>query len=162
LTTLINIGTFIAFLLYLALLCRAKKLKNKITVAQSNESAEDREIAKQMKKREQRANTTFLILFIALIGVTFPTYVVVTLGNVILNACNIRPPPAVFTIIATFTASLYILIFVMDPIVIMRNQDVREVLQIIVNKLRKRGRDIVPSSSTGGNPISNTELQTQN
>ena len=91
LATLINAGTFTALLLYLALLCRAKKLRNKVTVSQSDESAEVREIAKRNKKREQRANTTFLILFVALVGVTFPTYIVLTLGNVALNALNVRP-----------------------------------------------------------------------
>lgn len=127
---------------------------------QSNESAEDREIAKWLKRREQRANTTFLILFIALVDVTFPTYIVVTLGNVVLNARNIRPQPAVFTIIATLMTSLYILIFITDPVVIMRNQDVKEVLQIIIKKLHKRGREIVPSSSTRGNTTTDIKLQT--
>ena len=160
LTTLINFGTFIALLLYLALLCRAKKLTNKIAVAeQSNESAEDREIAKQLKKREQRANTTFLILFITLVGVTFPTYIVVTLGNVVLNARSVSPQPGSFTVVATLMTSLYILIFIMDPVVIMRNQDVKEVLEIIINKLRKRGREIVSFSSTTSSDI---ELQTYN
>ena len=36
--TVTNVGTFIALLLYLALLCRAKKLKNKITIALSSEN----------------------------------------------------------------------------------------------------------------------------
>ena len=142
LTTLINAGTFVALLLYLALLCRAKKLRNKVNLSQSNESAEVTERVKQNKKREQRANTTFLILFTALVGVTFPTYIVLTLGNVALNALNVRPQPAGHTITSILLASLYILIFVMDPIIIMRNQDVREVVQIIVDKLRRRGREV--------------------
>ena len=127
-TTLINAGTFIALLLYLPLLCRAKKLRNKVNMSQLNESADVREIVKRNKKREQRANTTFLILFIALVGVTFPTYIVLSLGNVALNALSVRPQPAGYTIISILLASLYILIFVMDPIVIMCNQDVREVV----------------------------------
>ena len=159
LTTLINVGTIVAFLLYLALLCKAKKLRNKVTVLQSNGTIEERKIEKRNKKREQRANTTFLILFIALVGVTFPAYIVLTLGNVALNALNIRPQPAGFTIASIFLASLYVLIFVMDPIVIMRNQDVREVLQTIMAKLRRKGREVPASSSS---ETANLELRSQN
>ena len=161
LTTMINVGTFTALLLYLILLCRARKLRNKVTVSRSNESEEDREIEKRNKKREQRANTTFLILFIALFGVTFPAYLIVTLGSVALNALSIQPQPASFTIIATLMTSLYILIFVMDPIVIMRNQDVREVVQTIVNKLQRKGRQAATSVSSETNPTTNIELQVQ-
>lgn len=127
-------------------------------MSRSNESADVREIVKRNKKREQRANTTFLILFIALVGVTFPTYIVLSLGNVALNALSVRPQPAGYTIISILLASLYILIFVMDPIVIMRNQDVREVVQIIVDKLRRRGREVAPCKTK---PIAQIELQVQ-
>ena len=134
-TTTINIGMFIAFLLYSALLCRARKLKNKVTISHSNESAESRAAAKIARKREQRANTTFLIMFITLVGVTLPPIIVFQVST----ALNLSPtlPPSI-VIIGIVCGNFFYLIFIMDPIVIMRNQDVREVLQTIVAKLRRR------------------------
>ena len=134
-----NVGTFIALLLYLALLCKARKLRNKITLLQSNESSEDKAAAKEKHKRERRANTTFLILFAALVGVSFPSYLFFTFGNIALNALNVRPAPPAYTIVAILSRSLFPLLVIMDPIVIMRNQDVREVIHSIFGKLSKRG-----------------------
>ena len=97
-------------------------------------------------------------MFVVLVGVTLPSYIVLLLGNVVLNALNVRPQPAGFTIASTFLASLYILIFVLDPIVIMRNQDMREVLETITAKFRRRGREVASNCS---NPLADLELQEQ-
>ena len=132
-----NGGTFVAFFLYLVLYWKAKKLQNKVTIApQSTENAEEQEAVKESRKRERRANNTFLILFTALVGVTFPSFLFFALGRAVLVALSITPPPPAFIVIAIMLGSLYLLIFIMDPIVIMRNQDVREVIQIITAKLR--------------------------
>ena len=47
-----NVGSFIALLLYSALLCRARKLKNKITISLTSENEEDRAIAKRNRNRD--------------------------------------------------------------------------------------------------------------
>ena len=144
--TLINVGTLVAFLLYLALYCKAKKVQNRITVAVlSNESTEAREAAKEARKRDRRSNATFMILFTALLGVTLPAFIFSTFARVlsiVLASRNTTPRP-VITIVAVLLTNMFLLIFIMDPIVIMRNQDVREVLQTITAKLRpedRRGR----------------------
>ena len=150
-TALTNVGTLIAFFFYLALYRKARKLQKRVTVSQSNESAEDREAAKQNRIRERRANTTFLILFTALVGVTLPSFLFFIFGRAALVTLNIAPPPA-FTIIAVIMGSLFLLIFIVDPIVIMRNQDVREVIQTIIAKIKGR---VAPSDQTNQTETSN-------
>ena len=140
-TALNNGGTFIAFCLYLALYCKAKKIKNRITAASmSDESEEAREAAKEARKRDRRANTTFMILFSALIGVTLPPFISTTLTRsvgIFLTVQNRTPTPRpLLTFVSVLLTNLYLLIFITDPIVIMRNQDVRDVMETIRAKLR--------------------------
>ena len=137
-----NIGTFIAFLLYLALYCKAKKIQNRMTTSMPNESAETREAAKEARKRDRRANATFMILFNALVGVTLPAFIFSSLIRVLsifVNARNTQNPTSmpnrVFILVSILLTNLYLLIFITDPIVIMRNQDVREVMATITAKL---------------------------
>jgi hypothetical protein len=154
-TFLNNGGTFTAFLLYLALYCKAKKIQNRITVAiVSNESAEARAAAKEARKRDRRANATFMILFGALIGVTLPAFIFaifIRAISIFFTAQNrTSAANSYFVFISVVLTNLYLLIFITDPIVIMRNQDVREVMETIKAKLR-------PGSERRGQ----TETQTQ-
>jgi hypothetical protein len=140
-TTLNSGGTFIAFLLYLALYCKAKKIRNRIEVASlPNESAEAREVAKEARKRDRRANATFMILFGALIGVTLPAFISTNLTRAVgifHTTQNTTPTPRpLLTFVSVVLTNIYLLIFITDPIVIMRNQDVREVMVTIKAKLR--------------------------
>ena len=150
--TLANIGQMVAFFLYSVLYCKSRKLQNKITALQSNESLNDGQRKKESRKSERRANATFLILFTALVGVTLPSYAFFILGRGALRIFNISPPPPVYTITSVLLGSLFLLIFILDPIVIMRNQDVREVVKIIIGRQRERERErernVRPASST--------------
>ena len=107
-----------------------------------NESAETREAAKEARKRDRRANATFMILFNALVGVTLPAFIFSSLIRVLsifVNARNTQNttsmPNQVFILVSVLLTNLYLLIFITDPIVIMRNQDVREVMATITAKL---------------------------
>ena len=136
-----NVGTFIAFCLYLALYCKAKKIKNKITAAStSDESEEVRKAAKEARKRDRRANATVMILFSALIGVTLPAFFfgifIRALAIVISTENTTFAANSYFVFISVVLTNLYLLIFITDPIVIMRNQDVRDVMETIRAKLR--------------------------
>ena len=139
-SALTNVGTFIAFVLYLALYRKAKKIQNRIATSLSNESAEAREAAKEARKRDRRANATFMILFNALVGVTLPAFIFVTFvqaGAIVLTTqTRMVTLSPVFVIITVALTNLFLLIFIMDPIVILRNQDVREVMETITAKLR--------------------------
>ena len=140
-TTIANLTTFVALLLYSGLLCRARKLRNKVaTISQSSESQEDRTIAKRERKKERKANTTFLIMFIALVGVTLPPYILFNLNTIVLRSLGGAPPPPALTVAMVAFGNLYSLIFIMDPIVMMRNQDVREVVESIIAWLRTRAQ----------------------
>lgn len=154
-----NGAVFLAFLLYLALLFKAKKLQNKISISTSSENPEDREIEKRKRQRECQANTTILILFVALVGISFPAYLFFTFGKLTLNSLNIQPPPPGYIVIAIVAKSIFALVPVMDPIVIMRNQDVKKVLQQIFAKLKKK-REMLVTSHTSQETLSSTnEIQ---
>ena len=161
-TTSTSGALFLAFLLYLALLVKAKKLQNKVAISTLNESSEDREIEKRRRQRERQANTTILLLFIALVGVSFPSYLFFTFGNITLNFLNIRPPPPGYTITAIVSRSIFALIATVDPIVIMRNQDVKQVLQQFFAKLRKKREthgQVLTTNHTSEENLSTNETQ---
>ena len=118
-------------------------------LSQSSENEEDTAVTRGNCKREKSANVTFLIMLIALVGVTLPPYILFNLNTVLLSALGLNPPPTVFTIIKIAFSNLYSLIFIMDPIVIMRNQDVREVVESIIAKLHgRREKATAQNSST--------------
>ena len=148
LMTTINTGTCTALLLYLALLCRARKLKNKTTISQSSLNLEDRAIAKRNRKRETQANITFLIMFIVLVGVSLPPYILFNLNSFGSSALQLDSPPPALTIVSVVAKNLISLIFIMDPIIIMRNQEVREVVKNIADKLRGRRERVAGQSSS--------------
>ena len=126
----LNIGTFIGFLLYLALLYKAKKLRNRVEITTSSEeSAEVKEIMKRQRQSERRANTTFLIMFAQLVSVSFLGFLVSNLGNAILQALNVQTPPPFFGAVSVVTRNLLPLTVILDPIAIMRNQDIKEVMR---------------------------------
>ena len=94
-TTTIVVGLFLVLLLYVALLIKAKKIRNRVAMDASttNESQEVREETKRTRLRERRTNTTFFILFLALIGTSFVPYFFFTFGNIVLSALKLNPPP---------------------------------------------------------------------
>lgn len=100
-------------------------------------------------------------MFTALVGVTLPTYILFNINYILSSVLGRMASPAPFTVIRVMSGNLYFLIFIMDPIVIMRNQDVREVLKITVNKLRRRGREKALPTSSKINPTAKVELQVQ-
>ena len=136
--TLASIGNLIAFFLYILLYHKARKLQNSIVVLLENESLnESRQAMAEFRKSEHRANATFLLLFTALVGVTLPSYVFFILARAALRIFNISRPPTAYTITSVLLGSLLLLIFILDPIVIMRNKDVMGVVEDIVARPRE-------------------------
>ena len=72
---------------------------------------------------------TFFHLFLALTGVSIPIFIffVLVVGNPIITTLNVVPPPA-YIIASIIGHAIYLLLTIVDPIVIMRNQDFREVI----------------------------------
>lgn len=149
-TTFLVVGLMIAFLLYIALLVRARKLQNKVEVSPScnNESQETRRIIKRKRKSERKANMTFLIMLIGLVGVILPPFLFFSIGNAVLNGLGVRSPPPGFVIAAIIARSSFVLIVVFDPIVLMRNEDMRQVIKSIIDKLTSRDRSIIPKQNS--------------
>ena len=84
-----------------------------------NKTPEEREEIKKRKLRERRANMTFFILFLALVGVFMVPFVFFTFGNLALNSLHFSPPPPAYTIIAIISRSCFVSLIILDPIVIM-------------------------------------------
>lgn len=135
--TFTNISSVVSLVMYIFLFCKAKMLRNKVAIAhQPSISAQEERVATAQKfKREQKANVTFFLLYLALIGVSLPpaillltSWAVVTIGGVALPTYY-----RVFEILAG--SSFSVLIFV-DPIVIMRNEDFKEVIKKMLNKIK--------------------------
>ena len=138
-------GICVAFLFYLVLMCKARKLQNKVVVVKAKETEE---IAARNRKIERRANTTFLLLLTTLVGVLVPLSFFFIIGGAVLNALEMDEPPA-FTACAVAMLNIYYLIFVLDPVVMMRNQDVGEVMKTIKERIwRKEGRGIYTHNNT--------------
>jgi sterol desaturase/sphingolipid hydroxylase (fatty acid hydroxylase superfamily) len=138
----VNVSAFISFLLYVALLHKANKLRNRVlpSLSSDNGSIEEARERERRRKSERRANTTFFILFTAILGVTFPAYLMSIFGEAALYIFE-DTPPAAYTIVTVLLRGTPNLITVLDPIVIMRNQDVREVIRIIVDNIKRRQRE---------------------
>lgn len=140
-------GPFTAFLLYLALLRRAKKLRNRVGVAESSlESEEVRKIKRRRRRSERKANTTFPILLIELVGVSVPAYLIVAFGEVALMAVDVQEWPPAFAVVSVLVRGM---IIVLDPIAIVKNQEIiREMVAKFKQKLKLSGVTTTLSRST--------------
>ena len=163
LTTTMTVGLFIAFLLYAALILKARKIRNRIATTTngvegvSNGSIAARKMAQRDRVRERRANTTFFILFLSLVGVSFFPYLFFTFGNIALDSLNLNPPPPAYIILAIIARSPYVSLIIWDPIVILRNGEVREVVTSIKAKLKiSRHHHQSMNSSTNERATTNT------
>ncbi|XP_064386833.1 octopamine receptor beta-1R-like [Halichondria panicea] len=93
--------------------------------------------SEKKRKRDETANITFALLFLTLIGVSFPSTFFFVIGTSAFSAQGIRPPE-VFVIFITIFRSLFNFLVVLDPIAIMRNRDVRSALREWYQHLRYR------------------------
>ena len=124
-----NLCNIIGLVLYSVLFYKARKIRNKVAVPPqpNTESTEEREAAAERMKHERRANITFLLLFIALVGVAVLPFIFFVIGRPLVSSLGIVPHPA-YTVIQVIGRSLYPLLTIMDPIVVMRNRDFREAM----------------------------------
>ena len=106
--------TVLPIFFYIKLYWRGRKIR-KATVAEGS--------ATDLLQREWKATITFFILFVSVFLVTFPSVTVF----VIVSRLYDQLPPAAYVLVFASTSVISLLI-VIDPIVIMRNKDVREIL----------------------------------
>ena len=133
-----NLCNLIGLVLYSMLFCKARVLQKKVAVTyQPNASSkEERETAADRLKRNRRANITFLLLFLALVGVGIPPFTFFVVGRPVITALDVVPHPA-YTVAGVIGRAFYPLLTIVDPIVIMRNADFREAMSKVLQWIRK-------------------------
>ena len=149
----------VSLLLYSTMFCKARQLRNKIRILQKSSAkceAGMRDAVTESLKRERRANITFFLLFFALTGVSIPPFIFFVVGNPIITTLNVVPPPA-YIIVGIIGRATYPLLTIVDPIVIMRNEDFREVIGKIC---RKKKKENVGSCSSQNSSSSAVMIQT--
>ena len=115
-TALVIPFTVLPIFLYIKLYWRGRKIR-KATVAEVS--------ATDLIQREWKATITFFLLFLSVFLVTVPNITV----SVIISRVypDDEPPPAVY-VLSVVSVSVLSLLIITDPIVIMRNKDMREIL----------------------------------
>ena len=134
-------GGVVSFGLYLILFWKAKKLKRRIAPLEYQE---------QRAKHERRVRTTYLILFITLVGCTTPPFILFIIQFTI---TGMAPSSLLILHILVGRTTLYLLT-VADPIVIMRNHSVRETLTAIKKCVQEKARSL----NYGSEPQENTRI----
>ena len=119
----------------------------------SDSSSDSTFVVQRRRKNEQKVTVTFLILFIALVGVSFPSTFFFIIGQSAFAAFGIRPP-AEFIIVTIIFRTLFNFLVIIDPIAIMRNRDVRIALResymICKYRITKQAKPVEATNYIGG------------
>ena len=105
--------TVLPIVLYIALFCKAKKARKNDAAFSDSRS----------QKKEWKATITFFLLFLSVLVTVLPTNLI---SSLIFNIS--REISAASYVILSLNVIVVRLLVITDPIVIMRNQDVREIL----------------------------------
>ena len=121
-------ATVIPIILYIILYMKARKIRKAdrtlSTIAGNHES-------------DWRATITFFLLFLSVFIVTLPTFTVKAIINLIYRSSE---QPAAIYILSTICSHMIFLLPVTDPIVIMRNRDVKEIMKNYRDKMIHKWR----------------------
>ena len=131
-------ATIIPIVLYAALYCKALQFRKiELRMAKTNSGSREKR-----EKMEWKATITFFMLFVSLFTFTTP----VVFLNILFSSISrdILRSPYMF-VMRSVLSSMTSLLVVVDPIVIMRNKDVSEILFRITRKER------TPSAERGKN-----------
>ena len=140
----------LSLLLYFIMFCKARQLRNKIRALQKSSAkceAGMRDAVTESLRRERRANVTFFLLFLALTGVSIPPFLFFVVGRPIITTLNVVPPPA-YVIAGVIGRAMYPLLTIVDPIVIMRNADFKDVIRKLCRHQKKERGVGHPSQSS--------------
>ena len=118
--TILVPSTVLPVVLYAALYYKSRKITKSTNVATAGEMA-----LKDLHQRERKATITFFLLFLTVLLVTAPG----TIASIIISTAysDHTPPPGVYIVILV-SAQCILLLLVSDPIILMRNADMREVI----------------------------------
>ena len=122
--------TIFPIFFYARLYCKARQMKKSMA---TNDWTD---------KHEWKATITFFLLFVTVFAMTLPSIAIsITIGSIY---THVDPPPAAYALTLLSSGVIY-LVIVTDPIVIMRNQDMKEVLSGIKEAAFKRWKKKVSS-----------------
>ena len=123
-------------ILYCALYCKARALRRETVVPTNPGSGPTNDAAlKENRKRELRATVTFFLLFITILPAVAPTSIVNVVVDSVTSASYVSLS---LRAVRAVSAAFLCLLLISDPIVIMRNQDVREVLLKFKRDIQKK------------------------
>lgn len=111
-------------ILYTVLYRKARKLRH----ATNNMTSVDKVAQKEYLKREWKAIVTYGLLFATVFAITVPSIVGRAIIGIVFSP---DPPPPALHILSVLLLHLVSFVNVSDPLVIMRNADVREVISKI-------------------------------
>ena len=127
--------TILPIVLYALLYLKARKVRRSqasMAVTMAAVSApEAKRIARDLQKREWKATITFFLLFVAVFVLTLPAVVAMIIAMAL---ARIMGPSPIFYVITSISSTLIACLVIVDPIVILRNGDVREVLAQIKSR----------------------------
>ena len=86
----------------------------------------------QNYKKDRKATITFFLLFLSVVLVTLPNIVILAILDTFYDVNAL--PPAAYSVSAV-TESLIYLLLITDPILIMRNNDIRKILADFKHKI---------------------------
>ena len=146
------------FVIYIVLFCKARKMEGKMKHSLHNPLAIDTENNNFTLKsdssqpnnkpsfllRHKRVFTTFLILAVALIGCAIPPYILYALSFIVSRDILLHPAFSVIQMLIGRT--LIYSLSVIDPLIIMRNKDVKDLLQKLWRRRKEKRRYSVSTS----------------
>lgn len=116
-------GSFVPLAMYIALFIKAKRVRNRIVPAGTQEDGEQR-------KRDRRANLTFFAMFLSLFGVNFPPLLAYVVLELILPSLGVKAPEALL-LVSFLLQELYALLPIINSIGILRNPEMRKALKML-------------------------------
>ena len=137
------------FVIYIVLFCKARKMEwqmrhslqnSLVTSTGNNNFTLKSDSPKPNKKpsflqRHKRVFTTFLILTVALIGCAIPPYVLYALSFILSRHILVHPGFSISQMLIGRT--LIYSLSVIDPLIIMRNKDMKDILQKLKRRRKK-------------------------
>lgn len=119
--------TVVPVILYALLFIKAKKAKKAIL----SETAAFHD----KYKKDRKATITFFLLFVTTFALVLPGFIISTLLQFLFQG---EQEPAILYVFSVFIGNLLALILFTDPIVILKNPDVRAVFKEINSSLKKK------------------------
>ena len=124
-------ATVIPLILYIILLMKARKAKKSMSIIMPSGAGTN-----LSPKTDWKATITFSLMFLTVFALALPSVIVFLIIQIVYQEAEV---PATLYVLSVIASSAISFVNIMDPIVIMRNGDVREVIHnLIVLKIKRK------------------------